>query len=181
MTEQGERHAGGEIAALVDLLYPDLHAHAHRLLSLERLDHTLSTTALVHEAYLRFQGQRVTAFASREQFMAASGVVMRRVLVDYARARGAGKRGGGLRAVTLDESVAVTEHGADTVLQLEGALAWLESASPRLARVVECRFYAGMTEDETATALGVTPRTVRRDWVKAKGLLYDAMERGVSG
>jgi RNA polymerase sigma factor (TIGR02999 family) len=181
MTEPGESHAGGEIAALVDLLYPDLHARAHRLLALERLDHTLSTTALVHEAYLRFQGQRITGFSSREQFMAAAGVVMRRVLVDYARARGAGKRGGGLRAVTLDEGVAVTETGADTVLQLEGALAWLESASPRLARVVECRFYGGMTDDETATALGVTSRTVRRDWVKAKGLLYDAMERGVSG
>ena len=86
-----------------------------------------------------------------------------------------------MQAVTLDEGVAVTDTGADTVLQLEGALAWLESASPRLAQVVECRFYGGMTDDETATALGVTPRTVRRDWVKAKGLLYDAMERGVAG
>ena len=150
----GESSNGDALERLLPLVYDDLRRIAHRQLGGERDGHTVSTTALVHEAYLRLV-DRHAGWEDRAQFFGVAAQVMRRVLVDYARQHHAGKRNGALLQVPLDE-----------------ALTRLASLDARQGRVVECRFFGGLTEDETADVLGVTARTVRRDWIKAKGWLY---------
>lgn len=157
---------------LMPLVYDELRAIAHRQLRGERDEHTLSTTALVHEAYLRLVDQRRVAWQDRTHFFAVAARVMRRVLVDYARRRVAKKRDGMRHAVSLDEALLVVESQADLLLDLDEALSRLADQDERLARVVELRFFAGLTDEETAGILGVSPRTVRYDWIKAKGWLY---------
>lgn len=167
--------AAGAQDRLARLVYDALRAIAHRLLQAERAGHTLSTTGLVHEAYLKLVDQQRAQWNDRAQFFAVAARAMRRILVDYARKHRALRRGGQLVAVSIDgpdAMAAVATQRAEELIALDEALARLEALDPRLSRVVECRFFAGLTEAETAEVLGVTPRTVSRDWVKAKGWLY---------
>jgi RNA polymerase sigma factor (TIGR02999 family) len=156
---------------LMPMVYTELREIAHRQLRRERSDHTLSTTALVHEAYLRLMGQSNVDWRDRAHFYAIAARVMRRVLVDYARRRSAKKRGG-LPPVTLDDALAVVDDQAELVVAVDDALTRLASIDERQSQVVQFRFFGGLTEDEIAAILGVSSRTVRNDWVKAKGWLY---------
>lgn len=156
---------------LFPLVYDELRLIAHRQLQRERPGHTLDTTALVHEAYLRLAGSTSQDFSDRAHFFAMAATAMRRILVDYARRYRTEKRGAAPRRVSLTDTMLVAEERADTLLAVDEALGELARIDPRLSRVVECRFFAGLTEEETAETLGVTSRTVRRDWTKAKGWL----------
>jgi RNA polymerase sigma factor (TIGR02999 family) len=179
---QSPQHADARRAALDQmwsLVQGELRRVAHRKLALERPGHMLSTTALVHETYLRLAAQRLVSWEAKAQFFALSAREMRRILVDYAR------RHRHLRDVvrydssdgaTTDESggamrLAGAER-ADELLALDDALEQLAETDERLSRVVECRFFAGYSEEETAEILAITARTVRRDWTKAKAFLY---------
>lgn len=158
---------------LFPVIYEDLRAIAHRQLGAENEPQTLSTTALVHEAYLRLADSTRVTSRGRAYFFAAAAHAMRRIVVDYARRRRRIKRGGGARVMPLDEAVAPV-LGADTdVLDLERGLTELAGLNARAATVVECRFFAGLTVEDTALALGVTARTVKRDWAFARAWLFD--------
>ena len=159
------------IDRLVPLLYEELRAMAHRRLLAQPRGGTLQTTALVHEAYLKIIDQSRATVRDRVHFLALASLAMRHVLVDRAKARGAVKRDGQRWCVTLDEEEIGIDDQPDALLQLDDALNRLATLEPRLARVVECRFFGALTEDEIAEALGVTPRTVQRDWAKARMLL----------
>ncbi len=163
------------IHALAESCYGDLRDIAHRERRRDAELATLDTAALVHEAFLRLITQRQLAESDRPHFLAAAAVTMRRVLIDHVRELRAEKRGGGVRPTTLDGPIGVVELRDDMLLALDEALERLGSVDPRLVRVVECRYFCGMSEEDTATALGVTARTVRRDWVKARGWLYAAL------
>lgn len=168
---------------LIPLVYAELRRVAHRQLSDESAGHTLSTTALVHEAYLRLADQTSVEWTNRAQFFALAARAMRRVLVDYARRHRAARRGGPRRRpVSLEDAegadgdaLAVATRG-DELLALDDALERLAAVDTRAARVVECRFFGGLTEDETAEALGVSRRTVAGDWLMARGWLYRALQ-----
>ena len=158
---------------LVQVLYADLQRVAHR----ERrrksgAAETLGTTALVHEAYLKLAQRNV--FKSRAHFLNTAALAMRQVLATHARARLRNKRGGGEANLDID-SVDVLIESDERIIALDEALTRLEERAPRLARVVECRYFAGYSDAETALALGVTVRTVERDWAMAKALLYEAL------
>jgi RNA polymerase sigma factor (TIGR02999 family) len=172
----GELQTDGSVEATVARAYAELCAIAHRRLAGQGAAFTLSTTALVHEAYLRLVESAHVEWRDRGHFLALASLAMRHVLVDRARARSAAKREGARRPVTFDEQMLAVEDQAELVVQLDEALNRLAAWEPRLARVVECRFFGGLTETETADALGVTPRTVQRDWVKARVLLRRALE-----
>jgi RNA polymerase sigma factor (TIGR02999 family) len=159
---------------LLPLVYQELRRAARRELHARPSD-TLFTTALVHELYLKFSRTPNADWRNRSHFLRAAAVAMRHILVDRARRRAAEKRGGPHRTVTLEDGLVAADTKADSLLELHEALDQLAMLDERLARVVECRFFGGMTEQETAEALRVTERTVRRDWVKARGLLYQAL------
>jgi RNA polymerase sigma factor (TIGR02999 family) len=161
---------------LVPTLYEQLRAIAHRQLARRPAGGTLDTTGLVHEAYLRVAGRSDEDWRDRARFLALASLAMRHVLVDRARARTRLKRGGPHGAVTLEEDRIVVDDRSEALLQLDEALTWLAELEPRLARVVECRFFGGLSEEEIAEALGVTVRTVQRDWAKARMLLRRALE-----
>jgi RNA polymerase sigma factor (TIGR02999 family) len=177
------RGAPDGMERLVPLVYAELRGIAHRQLAAEPTGHTLSTTALVHEAYLRLADQTRAEWSNRAQFFALAARAMRRVLVDYARRHHAARRGGaGKRPVSLEDAESGADAGAlavaargDEIIALDDALERLADVDARLARVVECRFFGGFTEAETAEALGVSQRTVAGDWVMAKGWLYRAL------
>jgi RNA polymerase sigma factor (TIGR02999 family) len=156
--------------------YHELRVIAHRRLAARDRDGTLSTTALVHEAYLKLVDPSRPGWRDHAHFLALASLAMRHVLVDRARERDTVKRGGEHRRVTLDDERIPADDQAEVVLQLNEALDRLAAWEPRLARVVECRFFGGLTETETAEALGLTVRTVQRDWVKARVLLRRALE-----
>jgi RNA polymerase sigma factor (TIGR02999 family) len=164
--------APGALDQLYPLVYQELRRIAHIHLAGERADHTLGTTGLVHDAYLKLVDQSHIQWQDRAHFYAMSSRAMRQILVSYARRHRAAKRGGGQDPITLDERTPGIDQRADNLLALDEALTRLESMDHRLSQVVECRFFGGLTEDETAEMLGVTARTVRRDWLKAKGWLY---------
>ncbi len=167
------RHGRSEaLNRLFPMIYGELRRIAHRQLGPAGGGQTLGTTALVHEAYLKLVDQSRAQWQDRAHFFAVAAMAMRQILVDHARQHRALKRGGERRRVSLDEAMLPVEDQAEIVLQLNEALTRLAALDARLARVVECRFFGGLTEEETAEALGITARTVRRDWVKAKGLLY---------
>ena len=149
---------GQAMDRLFPLVYEQLRGIAHNALRRESTGHTLATTDLVHEAYLRLVDQTRVQWADRKHFFAVASQAMRRILVDYARRHGAAKRGGARRPVTLDENLMSVDDRADTLIALDEALVRLEQLDPRLARVVECRFFGGLTEEETAEVLGVTAR-----------------------
>lgn len=159
---------------LVEVLYEDLQRLARR--ERRRLHggapQTLGTTALVHEAYLKLA--RKDAFESQAHFLNTAALAMRHVLVTHARTRLRGKRDPGQPVLDLD-SIDILGEGDERIVALDEALIELEKAMPRLARVVECRYFAGYSETETALALGISERTVQRDWVMARALLYEAL------
>jgi RNA polymerase sigma factor (TIGR02999 family) len=161
---------------VVALTYQELRAIAHRRLAARGPGGTLSTTALVHEAYLKLVDQSRAGWQDLAHFRALASLAMRHVLVDRARERSALKRGGVRRQITLDDEVMALEDQAEMLLQLNDALERLATVDPRLAQVVDCRFFGGLTEQETAEALGLTTRTVQRDWVKARVLLRRLLE-----
>lgn len=160
---------------LVEVVYPDLEAIAHRHLLGERADHTLDTNALVHEAYLRLARQEGTPWENRAHFFGVAAVTMRHILISYARARSADKRGGGADAVTLIEDGVARETRPDELLALDEALDRLAEVAERPARVVELWFFGGLTQPEIAEALGVSEATVRRDWRMARAWLTVAL------
>jgi RNA polymerase sigma factor (TIGR02999 family) len=162
----------GVVDRLYPLVYEELRRIAHRALRGERTGHTLGTTGLVHEAYLGLVDQTRLEYRDRAHFYGIAARAMRHILVDYARRHGAAKRGGNQRAIALDEAILAVEDRAEALLALDEALGELETVDPRLGQVVQCRFFGGLTEEETGEVLGVTARTVRRDWLKAKGWLY---------
>ena len=170
--KRGDQDASERLFLLV---YDDLHRLAHRALSLEGGEHTLGTTGVVHEAYLKLVDQTRVEWRDRVHFYAIASQAMRRILVDYARRHRRLKRGGGQRPVTLDEGTVALEERSDTLVALDEALSRLATLNPRLSRVVEYRFFGGLTEEEIAEATGVTVRTVRRDWAKARGWLYEEL------
>lgn len=168
----------GVLSELFALLYEELRAVARRQRRRWRGDDTLMTTALVHEAYLKLVGQAGITSESRTQFLALAARAMRHILCNYARDRRAQKRGGGLEPVPLDElnaggaRVALSPERSDTLAALDEALRRLEHVDPRQGKVVECRFFGGLTIEETAAVLGVSPRTVKRDWAVAQAWLH---------
>lgn len=164
---------------LLPLVYEELHRIAHRQLRRERSDHTLETTALVHEAYLKLVDQSRAQWTERSQFFAIAARAMRRILVDYARQHLAGKRAGRRERVSLDGETLSLDDRADVLVAVDEALERLRVLDDRASKVVECRFFGGYTESETADALGITDRTVRRDWVRAKAWLYGALRTGI--
>lgn len=168
---------GGTAAAdsLAPLVYDELLSLARRHLRREGPGHTLSTGALANEAWLRLVDQSRAGWENRAQFFAVASRMMRRILVDHARRVLAGKRGGGLQRVDLDATEIPMDERAEAVIALHEALERLAALNPRLSLVVEHRFFGGMTEDESAATLGVTVRTVRRDWAKAKAWLASAL------
>lgn len=153
------------------VLYEELRAIAHRQLRCEPAGHTLGTTALVHEAYLKLVDQSRAGWRDRAHFMAIASTAMRRVLVDYARRHRSEKRGGGRERVPFD-SLELAQDRADLLLALDDALNELAVHDERQARVVEFRFFGGLTEEETAEVLGIGLRTAKRDWAKARSWLY---------
>jgi RNA polymerase sigma factor (TIGR02999 family) len=165
---------------LLPLVYDELRRIARRQLRRERAGHTLNTTALVHEAYLKLVDQTRVPYEDRAHFFGIASRAMRQVLVSHARKYRAAKRGGEWRRVPFDEAEIRVDERAETLLALDEALTRLTEMNERLARVVECRFFGGMTEAETAAALGVTDRTVRRDWTKARLWLYGEIRAGAA-
>lgn len=172
---------GGDRAAfdrLVPLVYHELHGIARRQLRRLRPGDTLGTTGLVHEAYFKLVDQERAYPQDREHFFSIAAHAMRQVLIDYARHKGTEKRGGGRDPVTLDEARAAAAEPETRLLELDAALVRLEELDPRLVRVVECRFFAGLNQDETAEALDVSVRTVQRDWKLAQAWLREELEGG---
>jgi RNA polymerase sigma factor (TIGR02999 family) len=161
---------------LVPLLYEELRVIAHRRIARAPNGGTLETTGLVHEVYLKLLDQSGAGVRDRAHFLALASLAMRHVLVDRAKARGRLKRGGATGWITFDEDHIAVDDQPEALLQLDDALSWLAQLEPRLARVVECRFFGGLSEAEIAEALGVTERTVQRDWAKARMLLRRALE-----
>jgi len=158
---------------LVPLVYEELHRLAHHYMRRERPGHTLQTSALVDEAYLRLVDQRNVRWQNRTHFFAISAELMRRILVDHARKHARAKRGGGAQMVELDEAATVSAERSTDLVALDEALTELAKIDPRKSRVVELRFFGGLDVNETAAALGVHPNTVIKDWSLAKAWLFE--------
>lgn len=169
------------LARLVPLIYGELRGMAHRQLAREGrggppgAGRTLQTTELVHEAYLKLVDETQVTSRGRAYFFAAAANAMRQVLIDRARRRRASKRGSGRAALSLDEGSIAVDTFADELVSLDDALGQLATISERQARVVECRYFGGLTVEETAEALGVSPRTVKSDWALARAWLHNVL------
>jgi RNA polymerase sigma factor (TIGR02999 family) len=161
----------GALDQLVPLVYNDLRRVARGQLARLRPGDSLNTTGLVHEAYLRLIDQSRATYRDRGHFFAVCSIAMRQIIVDYARRRGRRKRGGDHVHVPLDDAVNPAVREAERVLEIDAALQKLGNYDARLARVVECRFFAGLSEQETAEALGLSMRTAQREWFKARAWL----------
>ena len=159
------------VAELVSMLYDDLHRLASYYFRRERPEHTLQPTALVHEAYLRLVAQKGVVWKNHDHFLGVAAQVMRRILVDHARNRGAAKRGGAIRKIPLDHAAALAEERAPDLLALDATLSRLASLDAQQARVVELRVFGAMTVEETAGVLGISTATVKREWRMAKAWL----------
>jgi RNA polymerase sigma-70 factor, ECF subfamily len=164
---------------LISLLYPHLRRLAARFMRGERRDHTLQPTTLVHEAYLRLTGAAELDWRDRAHFFAVAAGMMRRILADHARKRGASKRGGSRQRVELDEVLVVTGQDPDKILEIDTLLSRLEAMDPRLCRIVEMLYFGGLTEQETAEVLGISAVTVKREWKLAKAWLYEQLTKTV--
>jgi RNA polymerase sigma factor (TIGR02999 family) len=169
---QGDPEALEKLTPLVE---QEIRRMAHRLMSQERAGHTLQTTALVNEAYLRLLGQQGGAWNGRSHFFAVVGQVMRHVLVDHARRRLYLKRGGNVKRVSLGEATLMSEQRANELIALDEALEGLAKMDPRKSEVVELRYFGGLSLEETAELLEVSPMTVRRDWRAAKAWIYKTL------
>lgn len=173
----GDQDAAAE---LVPLLYNELRRLAASYLRSERSNHTLQPTALVHEAYLRLVDQKDMQWKNRNHFLAVAAQSMRRILVDYARGHQAAKRGGAAPKVSLNEAVIVSKERVGDLVALDEILTCLAAIDPQQVRVVELRFFGGLTVEETAEVIGTSPATVKRDWTMAKAWLAREMRRGSS-
>ena len=162
---------------LVPLVYDELRRIARRYMKREPAGHTLQTTALVNEAYLRLIEQKEMKWQNRTHFFAISAQLMRRILVSMARARYASKRGGEARHVSLDEALVISEERAAELVALDEAMNELAALDPRRSRVVELRYFGGLSVEETAEVLKISPETVMRDWKRAKAWLYTELNR----
>ncbi len=157
--------------ALVPLIYRELHRLARRYMQMERHNHTLQTTALVHEAYMQLVKQRDAEWQGRSHFFAASAQAMRHILVDMARSRGRQRRGGDAARISLDEALVFTPERADELVALDDALTALAKLDERKSRIVEMRYFAGLTIEEAAEVLKISHATVEREWQRAKAWL----------
>jgi len=160
---------------LIPLIQPELHRLAHHYMSRERPGHTLQTTALLNEAYLRLVDNPKRNWQNRAHFTAAAAQLMRRIMIDRARERRALKRGGDAIKVSLDEAALVSEQRAEELLALDEALEKLAAQDPRKSQIVELRYFGGLTTEEAAAFLKISHRTVRREWRMAKAWLYCAL------
>jgi RNA polymerase sigma factor (TIGR02999 family) len=165
---------------LIPLVYEELHRLARQQMRRERPDHTLQATALLHEAYLRLVNQPERTWQNRTHFIAIAAQVMRRILIDHARARRTTKRDGMLRRVPLDEPLLITRDQPAELLALNDALERLAQFDARQSRVVELRYFGGLTVDETAAALDMSPRTVKREWRVARAWLHREVQKSRS-
>ena len=170
----GDRAA---LEQLMPLVYEELRRLAQHYLRGERSEHTLQSTALVHEAYLRLAGDHPPYWQNRAHFFAIAARIMRRILVDHARLRIADKRGVGACRVQLDESLALSKQTDLDVLELDRALSELAGLDEQQSRIVELRFFGGLSVEDTSDVLGISPATVKRDWVTARAWLYRALKR----
>jgi RNA polymerase sigma factor (TIGR02999 family) len=171
--------SNGDRAALdklLPLVSDELHRLAHQHLRRERPGHTLQTTALVHEAYLELVDQRQVRWQNRAHFFGIAAHLMRRILVEYARRRASAKRGGGQPRVTLSEEVVGTTEPTVSLVALDDALRTLAAFDPQQSRIVELRFFGGLTVEETADVMGMSPRTIKREWRVAKAWLQRELE-----
>lgn len=178
LIEEWRNGDASAVDELMPLVYDELRAIARHHLRSERADHTLSSTALVHEAFLNLAAPEPPNVNDRVHFFAIASRVMRRVLVWHARKHGAAKRGGGQRPITLDEEAVLADHRLEDLLALDQALGRLEELDPRLCRVVECRHFGGLSVPETSEALGVSTATVKRDWRTARAWLRRELDGG---
>jgi RNA polymerase sigma factor (TIGR02999 family) len=167
----------GALDRLMPLVYNELRNVARHHLAAEDGRHTLESAALVHETYLRLVEQERVEWRSRAHFFAISARMMRRILVDHARQRRAAKRGGAQPRVSIDKSLGLPERRDLDIVALDDALSALSKLDPQQARVIELRFFGGLTIEETSEALSISPATVTRDWVTAKAWLYDQLDR----
>jgi RNA polymerase sigma-70 factor (ECF subfamily) len=170
----GELRAGRrEVESrLMEAVYPELRRIAGRYMRAERPGHTLQATALVNEAWLHLVGNAGVDWQNRSHFFAVAAQLMRRILVDHARQRKAQKRDGGRQRVELSDTLAISDDRLDEILLVDEALTRLAEWDPRQSKIVELRFFSGLTEDETAEILGISPRTVKRDWRMARAWLH---------
>ena len=178
MAADPDANAADDIAkplSIVEAVYQQLREIARHRLAHESPAHTLQATALVNEAYLRLQRHDAIMRLERPAFLAAAAEAMRRVLIDHARTRNRTKRGGGKRPVLLDVAQLAADDDSDLIMALDEALRRLETSDAQAAKVVELRFFAGMTVDEVAAALGISDRTVKRDWQFARAWLYEQL------
>ena len=173
--------SNGDQAALdkvMPIVYQELHRLAHHYMRKERAGHTLQTTALVNEAYLRLADYKKMRWQSRSHFFAVAAQVMRRILVEQARSKNFVKRGGGAQRISLDETAIVSAGRSAEVIAVDEALTDLESWDPRKGKIVELRFFGGLSIEETAEVLRVSPTTVQREWRSAKAWLHRAISEG---
>lgn len=162
---------------LIPLVYRELRELAASYMRHERSDHTLQPTALVHEAYLKLVQQRSVDWQSRAHFFGVAAQVMRRILVDHARGHLRGKRGGGQRPVPIDEALVFTPEQSEELVKLDQSLERLTQIDPRQGRIVELRFFGGLTVEQTADLLEISPKTVKRDWSMAKAWLHGDLKK----
>lgn len=174
---EGDRSA---LDKLLPLVHAELRRIAQRQMRQERSGHTLQATALVNEAYLRLAGDQQLQWRDRAHFFAVCAQVMRHILIDHARSRGREKRGGGAVQVSLNDALLVADDQIADILALDEALSALERMDPQKARLVELRYFAGLTVEETAEVLNTSPRTVRREWRRARAWLYRMMGEGTA-
>jgi RNA polymerase sigma factor (TIGR02999 family) len=172
MLQQWSEGRAEALDLLLPAIYGELKQLAANYLRRERRDHTLQATALVHEAFLKLVDQRDVRWQNRAHFFGIAAQMMRRILVDHARAHAASKRGSGARPLSLDEALVVAPASNVDLLALDEALTRLGALDPQQSRVVELRFFGGLTMDETAKVLDISPATVGRDWILAKAWLY---------
>lgn len=170
----GDREA---LDTLMPIVYAELRRLAQHYLSRERGDHTLQSTALVHEAYLRLAGQNPPYWENRAHFFGIAAHIMRQILVEHARAKNTAKRGGGVCRITLDEALEIQQKSDVDVIALDAALDRLSDLDPQQSRIVEMRFFAGLSIEDTAEVIGISPATVKRDWTSARAWLHREIAR----
>ena len=183
ITELLVRWRGGDQVALdtlLPLVYSELRQIAQHYLQRERSDHTLQSTALVHEAYVRLVGNKVPQWQDRVHFFGVAARVMRQILVEYARGHSAAKRGGGAYKVTLEEGLQASQPIDVDVIMLDDALKRLATLDPQQSHIVELRFFAGLSIEDTSEVLGISPSTVSREWTSARAWLHREISRGSS-
>ena len=180
VTELLRRWSGGDVAAresLVPLVYDELRRLARYYLASQRSDHTLQSTAIVHEAYLRLAGRDNVHWENRSHFFAVAAQLMRRILVDHARKRNAAKRGGAQLTLLVDEAVEPSSQRELDLVALDDALKALAELDARQSRIVELRFFGGLSIDDTSRLLEISPATVKREWSTARAWLYEEISR----